>query len=193
THFEFAIEMRQQADLPASKRIQYTNDLSRFGGTDFRTPYSQPGTLLVGSQLYAILPNLDKNVSAPSNWVPGPNLTDQLADTDILPQQRRWNGYLEIDHNLGEGLTASAEALCSYRQVTDQVGAYTAAITVDPTDAFYFNPTSGTEPVNVLYKFTHELGSAVERTRVTTCDSTLSLDKELGDWRFNASFGYGVE
>jgi outer membrane receptor protein involved in Fe transport len=193
THFEFAIEMRQQSDLLASERAQYTNDLSRFGGTDFRTPYSQPGTLLAGSQLYAIPPNLGGNPSVPANWVAKPNLTDQLADTDIFPQQRRWNGYLEIDHNLGEGLTVSAEALCSYRQVTDRVGAYTAAITVNTTDAFYFNPTGGTEPVNVLYKFTHELGSAVERTGVTTCDSTLSLDKELGGWRFNGSLGYGVE
>jgi iron complex outermembrane recepter protein len=195
THIGAAVELRQQDALPANKRNQYTNDLTRFGGNDFRTPYGQPGTLLVGDQMYAIPLSQDGNPLTPASFVPNTeNLSDQLSGSDVLPRQRRWNLYFDLDRELGDQVTGTAEALCSYRQVTDNVGSYAAVLTVDERNPFYINPTGGSGPINIFYRFARELGSTMERARVTTCDSTLALEaKDLGGWHFNGSVGYSTE
>jgi iron complex outermembrane recepter protein len=195
THFEFALELSQQDALAASKRSQYSNDLTRFGGSDFRTPYSQPGTILAGSQMYKIPSGQDGTALTPSSFSPNTaNLTDQLAGTDVFPRQQRWNSYLELDRSLADGVIASAESLCSYRQAKDNAGAYTAAITVDQRSPFYVNPAGGTEPITVFYKFAHEFGSTIERAGVTNCGLTLALDaKAFSGWNFSGSVGYGTE
>jgi iron complex outermembrane recepter protein len=195
THFELAMELRQQNTLSADKRIQYRNDLTRFGGSDFRTPYSQPGTILAGSQTYRIPANQDGTDLTPSSFTANTeNLTDQLAGSNVFPRQRRWNAYIDLDHDFGDGVSGFLTSLCSYRQVTANAGAYTAAITVDQESPFYVNPTGGTEPINILYRFGRELGAMMERARVTTCDSTFELDaKNFRGWHLNGSFGYGTE
>jgi hypothetical protein len=195
THFELAMELRQQDALSADKRSQYTNDLTRFGGIDFRTPYSQPGTILAGSRTYQIPPNQDGTNLTPSSFTANTgNLTDQLEGTDVFPRQRRWNAYVDLDRDFGNGTTGSLTSLCSHRQVTANAGTYTAAITVDPKSPFYVNPTGGTEPINILYRFGRELGAKMERAKVTTCDSALELDAQsFRGWHLNGSLGYGVE
>jgi len=190
THMVLAVEYRDQSALRAWQRDQYTNDLTRFGGSDFRQPYDQPGTLLVGSTLYAIPANRN-GTSLTANTA---NLSDSLAGSDILPRQRRGNVFLYIEHRPADDLRLSAESLCSYRRVTDNAGSYTTAIQVDEQSPFYVNPTGGTGPVNVLYRFARELGPLMERAGVTTCDSTLELDAiDVHGWHFNGSLGYGYE
>jgi iron complex outermembrane recepter protein len=195
THFEFAMELRQQDALPADKRDQYTNNLTRFGGSDFRTPYSQPGTILAGSHTYTIAANPAAADLTPASFLPDTeNLTDQLEGSDVFPRQRRWNTYIDLGRDFGNGVTASATSLCSYRQVVANAGTYTAAITVDQTSAFFVNPTGGTDPVTVLYRFGRELGASIEKARVLTCDSTLEADaRNFRGWHLNGSLGYGVE
>jgi len=195
THFELAVELRQQDALSAGKRSQYTNDLTGFGGNDFRTPYSQPGTILAGSQTYKVPANQDGTDLTPSSFSANTaNLADQLSGSDVFPRQRRWNAYIDLDHDFGNGVTGLAESLCSYRQVTDNAGTYTAAITVDQGNPFYVNPTGGTEPVTVLYRFGRELGATLERAKVVTCNSALELDaRNFHGWHLNGSLGYGVE
>ena len=117
-----------------------------------------------------------------------------MAGSDIFPRQRRWNVYINLDHDFGNDTTGSAESLCSYRQVADNAGSYPAAITVDRSNPFYFNPTGGTQPITILYRFRRELGSSMERATVTTCDSTLELDaRNFRGWHLNGSLGYGVQ
>ncbi|MDB6100399.1 MAG: TonB-dependent receptor [Gammaproteobacteria bacterium] len=195
THFEFAVELRQQEALSAGQRSQYTNDLTRFGGSDFRTPYSQPGTILAAGQTYKIPANQDGTALTPSSFTPNTeNLADQLAGSDVFPRQRRWNAYIDLDRDFGNGTKGFAESLCSYRQVRDNAGTYPAAITVDQGSPFYVNPTGGTEPISILYRFGRELGSSMERATVTTCDSTLELDtKNFRGWHLNGSLGYGIQ
>jgi iron complex outermembrane receptor protein len=195
THLELALELRQQNALAAGARRQYTNDLTRFGGSDFRSPYSQPGTILAGSRTYSIPPNPAGTNLTPSSFSPNTeNLTDQLQGSDVFPRQRRWNTYIDLDRDFGNGVTGLLSSLCSHRQVTANAGAYTAAITVDRNSPFYVNPTGGTEPINILYRFGREIGATIERAKVTTCDSTLELDaRNLRGWHLHGSLGYGVE
>ena len=195
THFEIAMELRQQEALSASARSQYTNNLTRFGGSDLRTPYSQPGTILAGYQTYTLAPNQTRTDLTSSSFLPNTeNLTDQLAGSDVFPRQRRWSTYLDLDRDFGNSVMGWATSLCSYRQVADNAGTYPAAITIDPTSPFYVNPTGGTEPITILYRFAHELGASIQTAKVITCDSTLELDAQnVRGWHLNGSLGYGVE
>jgi len=65
--------------LRASQRSQYTNNLTPFGGSDFRTPFAQPGTLSIGTTLYAIPPGQDGTHLTPGSFTANTvNLADQL-------------------------------------------------------------------------------------------------------------------
>jgi iron complex outermembrane recepter protein len=194
TGLKVAIEYRQQGTLEANERSPYTNNLAPFGGSDFRSSFGQPATLLAGSTFYAVPHNEGPAPLVPGNFVPNTrNLTDTLAGTDIYPRQRLFSAYGVLQRKFGENVNATVDSLCSQRRTLDNSGSYSAEISINPGYPYYVNPTGGTGTVDVLFDFGRDIGQMIEKGNVVKCDSTLEFKLTRGEWHVDGSFGYAFQ
>ena len=171
----WGLELYSRNALHASDRAQVTNNLTPWSGSDYRTPYGNPGSVLdsQGNPLgIPLLPHGTRLSSA--DLLPAPNLYDNYKGTWILPQQRRINGLVSGSFDVTDRTELSLNALLNERWFKTHDVALGAPLTVPSSNPFYVNPVSGgTDPVVVLYGFGDDLGNVVERGRVWSGDLSL--------------------
>jgi iron complex outermembrane receptor protein len=182
-----SLEFYRREALPTSARAYATSDLTPFGGSNFDTFLSNPGTLRVGTTTYAIPKGQNGTHLTAADLVAGTeNLQNMYKDADLLPSQRRLSLYGSGKQEISDHVSAFGDVLLSHREAKIRTGGVPIALTVPNTNPFYVNPTGGTGPVTVDYNFLNDLGPQSADAKVDTADVTAGLELDAGDsWRVN--------
>jgi iron complex outermembrane recepter protein len=190
-----SIEYYHRDALPASARAYGTSDLTAFGGSNFNSPYGNPGTLFVGPTPYAIPTAQNGAHLTAADLVAGTlNLQDRLLEADILPSQKHLSLYGSGKQEITDSIRAYGDVLLSHREATLQATGAQATLPVYSTNPFYVNPTGGTGPVTVDYDFLNDLGPEVNDSRVNTANITAGVEFDAGaSWRLNLYANYARE
>lgn len=192
----WGLELYSRDGLPASERSQATSNLTPWGGSNFNTPYGNPGSILDSKgQLWGIPSGQNGSHLSVDDLLPSPNTYDRSADTWILPQQRRVNGLMNGSYDVSDDTKISFNALANMRWIKTHDAPLTTTLSVPKTNPFYVNPVAGnTNPVEVLYGFGDDLGYITERGTVASGQLTMGLRQQLSsDWTLEASGGYTYE
>jgi len=172
--------------LPASARGRATSDLRAWGGSDFRTPYGSPGTVVgAQGQTWAV-----PKTGGPT-FEPGANLYDEWSNVDILPQQRRGSLMAHGTVHIDDAFTVWADGLVSDRRMQKNTNpGYPATLVVPETNPYYVDPTGVGGPVILEYGFGNLLGPLAAHTETFTGMAALGAEMHSDTWRFRSQFSY---
>ena len=182
--------------LPASERPRAGNaDLRPFGGTDRRTYYSSPGTIVgydpalgAYAPLFAI-PQTEGPL-APGDFRPGEaNLENHLAGTNVLGRQTRHSLFAAMNQTFG-GVTVSGDLRYGRRDFDTRSGAATAILTVDSRNPYFVSPI-GAAQHEIAYSFRNDIGNTRSSGRVEAIGASLGAEMEIGQgWRASGYLAY---
>lgn len=189
-------EYWRRDNLPASKRPFMTENLTPFGGPDYRSNWANPGTIIAANgQIFAIPSGQDGRNLQPFELNPGVfNRADRIKLTDILPRQRTMSVYGAADQSLGSGFGLFARALYADRRyhVSKMIfGPLT--VSVPTSNPFYVDPIGTGEPVTVLYDPYADFGPEGQKGSAKALNAQLGITKEAGPWRIELTAGYGLQ
>jgi iron complex outermembrane recepter protein len=189
-HSMIGLEYDDRSALPNADRAFETSDLRSFGGNNFDVPYASPGTIVVGSQTWAI-------PKAPHGaLVPGvTNLYDPQTDADALPGQRRLNLYGTVSQSAGERVGVFGQFLLTDRtmQLISPI-AIPLILTVPTINPFYENPAGGHDPVLVISGAQGYFGAPRVRNELHAASATVGANLLLSaHWVATASLDYAFE
>lgn len=185
----------QRRDSLAGSRRDYTAsaDLRRFGGTDHRLYYSQPGTVLTVDPVsfaltpsYAIPAGQDGTRLAPGDFLAGQtNFANQRQGNDILPTQERGSVYLAATQAVGDRVTLNAEARYSDRRFSTIGYAPMTIMTVTRNNPYFVSP-NGASSHYIAYSLANETGGSKSAGEVQSRSLTLGAKIDLpAAWRLD--------
>jgi outer membrane receptor protein involved in Fe transport len=195
-----AYEYSQRDNLQATDRdFARSADLRPFGGSDFRSFYSNPGTIIGAGPtgalvpLFAIPPGQNGTALTPASFLPGASLSSSIVGTDLLPSQTRHSGYAIVRQDLVPGIQIFAEGRYGHRAYEYAGPASTTVIQVTAANPFFVSPNG--QPFSLIaYSFIDELGAVRDRGTVEAWSGTTGLTADLGgDWSLDAYAGYAEE
>lgn len=176
-----SLEYWRRGDLPAGDRVQSADsDLTSLGGGNFDTLLGNPGTIMIGTQTWAIPSGQDGRSLTAADLTPGTvNLHDSNTGTDVLPSHERWSAVGTLRQELGEASRLTIDATFSSRHSTYLNPPDEQLIEVPDTNPFYVNPTGGRDPVTVLYGFGSDFGPVKDDALVRNSNLAVSLATAL--------------
>lgn len=198
-HILLAYEYYRRERLPSDARL-YTRsaDLRPFGGSDWRSYVSNPGTVLgiVGGALvpaWRIPSGQNGTGLVASDFTPGANLENFRAGIDILPRQERHSLYATLGQELGGGLSLFAEGRYARRNFRSSGQASQAILQIDARNPYFVSPT-GAASDNIAYSFAREIGPIRQSGRVEAWSATAGFDWNLlRDWHLEGYFSRARE
>lgn len=178
--------------LPAAARTQATSDLRPFRGPNFGSLFA--GNLSIGGETWAIQAPASPTAANPTLLKGTTNTYDTRRNTDILPAQERESVYLNSQIDLQSRCTLELGGLTSRRHITAYSAPVGSPISVPFTNAYYFNPTGGSQPLNIEFGFQNLLGPARLEGRVWDGNLITTARCPLaGAWSLETSVGYTFE
>lgn len=195
-HGLFAFDFYSRDNLPAARREMAKSDLTEYGGSNFDTPQSNPGNILLDKTIWAIPHGQDGTGLTPGEFARGtPNLQDRNLGADILPVQRRLTGFGTWRHQATDQLTLFGDMLLGQRDVRGAGTGANGAIVVPVTNAFYAAPVplATRVPLMMSYSFYDDLGPVMTDVRIRSMDFTAGAERNLGAWNTTATLGYATE
>jgi iron complex outermembrane receptor protein len=195
-----AFEYYERDSLAANERAQATADLRRFGGDDFRSNNSNPGTIDFGPLTFAIPAGQDGTGLTIADLVPNTqNMGDKWEHADILPEQERWSAYGHLRHALSDDVDLFADALLTDRRAIGRTGNANQLLPVPCSNPFSITGLCPPEPdpqafVPVAYDFTEDLGPLVGDAEVVTGNMAAGFSRTIGtDWDVTTTAGFALE
>lgn len=199
-HALIAYEYSLRERLRASQRdFTRSADLRPFGGSDWRSFFSNPGTILGFSAsgalvpVYAVPRGQDGQGLAPGDFVPGANLENFREQVDTLPRQERHSVYATAEQELGTGIRVFAEGRYGRRDFVYDGPASTAVMQVLPTNPYFVSP-AGTPFALVGYSFARDLGPIRQQGRIEAWNAVAGVAVDaFDDWQIEAHGTYSAE
>jgi iron complex outermembrane recepter protein len=192
-----SFEYFQRDPLLARDRPQFSNDLTALGGTNFDSFYGAgPGTLIAGSQTYALPKSLNGSAATASALVPGTsNSYDLYQGAYVTPEESRWSLFSKESQHLTDALQLHFEGLFVRRHISNISGAATPlSLLVPSSNPYYLNPSGGTDSVYVLGGSSVYFGAPSNENRIDTGNFSLGLSTSLfEDWTADLTTGYTFE
>lgn len=190
-----ALEYYERGALAADDRDLAMSDLRGFGGDNFDTREGNPGTILGGTQTWAIPSGQDGTALLPSDLTAGTaNLYGLRSGSDLHPEQERVSALVSVRQELRDGVGLFADALYAYREAKAASPGLRALLVVPDANPFYVNPAGGTDPVIVAYSFLDDLGPLAQDVEVETINAALGARAAIGnDWQLTGYGGYALE
>jgi iron complex outermembrane recepter protein len=195
-------EYQDREALPASARDRAGDaDLRRFGGSDRRSIYANPGNIVTFDAarggyvpLFAIPEGQDGTALRPSDFrADRVNLENTRAGMNVLGRQTRHSVFAAGHQSFGERLTLSGDLRLGWRDWETVGTPAPALITVDTRNPFFVSPTGATSH-QIAYNFGEDIGRA--RIFGETENAGVSLGAELklfGDWRADGYLAWARE
>jgi iron complex outermembrane receptor protein len=162
--FLFSVEYYNRTALPANARVEETQNLTSLGGSDWRSSFCSPGTIVSGNQSWAI-PSVPAGALTASQLVAGTvNRCNRLANTDVLPSDQRVSFFLRGNATLTADLDVWAEALIVDRRASASAPSASATLSVPAQNPFYVAPkgTAFGAPVSIQYNFDSVFGPTAD-------------------------------
>jgi iron complex outermembrane receptor protein len=180
--------------LSGADRSFATEDLTPYGGPDYRLPYATPGNIIADDgSIYAIPAGQNGRGLTAAQLLPGQtNLLDESKVQDLLPVQTTVSLYAAGDQQLGAGISFYARLLYAHRRFSaiNPLASF-EPYTVPVTNPFYVDPTGSGQPVTVDYGFAKELGPERQTGTVDGLTTSEGIKGHLGTWTLDASGAYG--
>ncbi|MEJ1961527.1 MAG: TonB-dependent receptor [Gammaproteobacteria bacterium] len=194
-HGLLALDFYSRDNLTAASRRQAHSDLRSFGGSNFDSERSGPGNIVYSPDSWAIPKGQDGTGLTPASFQRGTvNLQDRYEGADILPSQQRWSAFGTWRQNLTDRLSFYGDALFGQRNIRGNGTGQPGLFLVQPTNAFYVNPTGVPGPVAVEYNFLDDLGPQLSEARVQSLEANGGLELRFGsEWHARISAGYTSE
>lgn len=195
-------EYYQRDALSAADRPRAGDaDLRRYGGTDRRMIYANPGNLLIydaaqGGYIsaYALPAGQDGTNLQPGDFIAGGvNRSNQRAGMNVLPNQERHSLYLSGHQDLGQRLSLSADARWGRREWDTVSAPILTLITVNAGNPYFVSPTGAASHI-VGYSFVNELPNPRLGGDAESLGLSFGADLELtGDWRLIGYLAHAAE
>ena len=192
----FSYEYYEREALAKATREQTENsDLGPLGGSNWSLPFDNPGTIVTGPQTWAIPAGQDGTDLEPTDFVSGTqNLGNSNEGAGLLPEQKRHSAFGTLQYEITENFRVGIDALYSQREALFGGTGIIANLIVPNTNPFYVNPTGGTGPIIVRYKFLDDLGPANVDARVESKSVGLGLEFDIGgQWTLAMQGSHGQE
>jgi outer membrane receptor protein involved in Fe transport len=196
-----AYEYQRRDSLAAADRaFTRSADLRPSGGDDFRSYFSNPGTIVGPSPAtgaivprFAIPGGTNGIGLTPAQFLPGANLQTLYEGADLLPQQTRHNGYLLVRQAVGSGIELSAQGRYGRRHFSYASAPSSTILTVNAANPFFVSP-DGAPSSLIAYWFGDELGPIRNRGTVQSWSVSTGLTADLGRrWALDLYAGYAAE
>lgn len=195
----FGYQYLKRDNLPRSSRA-YTasDDLTRFGGSDYRSVASNPGNILdpaTGLPAFAIPANQDGTSLAPSQLLSNTTNYNNTGTTgDLLPQQQMHSAFVNVSQTIGSRGEFFAEGRFTKRRVEEQQAGAGQTLFVPSSNPYFVDPFGGSAEVAVAYNFIDDFGPQRLFGDVEAYLGTVGIDLELpSNWRVNTAVSYGRE
>jgi outer membrane receptor for ferrienterochelin and colicin len=186
-----------RGDLPADDRAlsAANTNFTAYGGSDFRYPNGNPGTILDSNNrpAYAIPKGQNGTNLTVSQLIPGAiNYEDMVSTTDDLPRQQMQAAFFSLTQRIGDSLELSADGRIGSRRVVFSQYGQARDLTVPSTNPFYVNPFAGTDAVTVAYDFTKDLGPQIQHGTTDVYSIAVGAKGQLpGGWQIELTGTYG--
>lgn len=183
--------------LRGDREFAATNDKRPFGGSDFRTNFSNPGNILgpTFQPAFAIPFGQDGTNLVPGDLIPGlVNRREGTELSNLIGESTAESAFVVLTQELSERLELSADVRISRREFDDTFAAPIATLVVPSTNPFYVNPSGGSGPVFVNYNFAFDLGPGRSSGEVNALSGGASARYRISDnWRLLVAGSYGEE
>jgi len=192
--FMISGEYNKRDTLFASDRDFYTDDLSAYGGPDFRSTNSAPGNITVGGISYAIPSGNGENLTASDFTAGTQNLQSRYLGAGVLPEQERSSAAFTLEQEVTDTIEFYAHGFYAERDGVVTSTALSASFVVPESNAFFVNPGAEGEAVSVAYSFVNELGFEQNASSQVAYHITAGLNFELSDsWSGNVFYARGFD
>ncbi|URW75888.1 TonB-dependent receptor [Sphingomonas donggukensis] len=189
-----AYQYSERGSLPGAQRRYATDDLRPFGGGDFRSLFTTPGTLIAANgAIFGIPAGQDGRSLTRGQLIPGQiSRRDVRKETDLLAAQRSHAVYVAADQKVTDWLSGYVRGFYARREFDfTRSLAPEVPVRVPVTNAFYVDPIGTREPVTVRYDFKADFGLERRIGSVDGATGTAGLAARFGPWRVDLSGSYG--
>jgi len=193
----FAYQFSTRDALPSAKR-SYARDADKrpFGGDDFSSTASNPGTIRDPVTLlpsYAIPPGQNGKGLRPADLIPGENRFNWIAGDDLLPKREAHSAYLSASQHLGDRWELAGFARVHMRDISEHGFAESRQLNIPNTNAYFVSPFDAAS-VLVDYNFGADLGTTDLQGSTHMGFGSISLTGAIRDrWRATLTGSYGRE
>lgn len=195
-HLTLGYEFYRRGNLAASARPYATEDLTAYGGPDYRKTFANPGTIIAANgEVFGIPAGQDGTSLTAADLLAGTaNYADGRANSDILPHVERHAAFGVLTQELTSWLTFKAEGFYADRRTArrsypDNYG----NVVVPVTNPFYVDPIGTDQPVTVNYSFEKDLGIETQLVTVRAFSAVAGIEAHLGAWRADLGGTYSEQ
>ncbi|MET0497823.1 MAG: TonB-dependent receptor [Steroidobacteraceae bacterium] len=195
-HVMLTYDFYHKSALPASERYQSSDsDLRRWGGSNFSSRFSSPGTLLIGNQSYAIPHNQNGTALTADSFIPGVNYQNLNEDRDVTSEQQRHSGLVAMSQSISDSVKLSADAFFAQRQARTDNRGLQATLIVPVSNPFRVLPVGASAGRYIVqYNFGGDLGPQTFRADVDTLNTSAAVKVKLPKkWELTTSLVYAEE
>lgn len=176
-----------------------SSDLRSLGGTDWRQPGGSPANIIADGRTYAIPDGQDGTALTPADFVGlegTPNLFNERATTDLMPEIQRHNAFLHVTQRIGAVELLAAARASLEENVRRTSSTAIQDFTVTDANPWFVDPTnSGLTQVQVdNYSISEEAGSVSTLGEIDAFGATLGAQVEFAEnWSGDLSFNWSKE
>lgn len=189
-----AYQFTDRGNLSGSERDYATDDLRPFGGGDFRSLFTTPGTIIAANgAIFGIPAGQDGRALRADQLIPGQvSRRDVRKETDLLARQRSHAVFAGLDQDVTDGIGLYLRGLWARRDYRfNRTLLPEAVVRVPVTNAFYVDPIGTRQPVQVRYDFGRDFGREYRTGGAEGLTATAGVTADLGSWRAELVGSYG--
>ena len=188
-----SFEIHHRGALAASSRSYARSDLRPYGGPNFDSPASVPGTLLVGEDSYAIPRNPSGTALNFTGLTSGTaNLSDLHQNAQLLPAQDQRSFFGGIHQSSSDRLMLFGTMLWSDRYATEAQGDQRITRLIPPSNPFLLNRPA--DRVQIAYDLVRDAGVLVNDAGVRVINLVAGFDFMITPlWKWSASVEEALE
>lgn len=191
--FMLAYEHVDRSNLAGDDRDFFTGDQRPSGGRDYRTTRCNPGTLVIGTNTYAI-PTGGLTAANAGSLVAGTaNRCNELPGQDLFPKQKYDSVASTFTLELAPWASFIADGYYSDRSFYRRAAYASTRLTVPQTNAWFVRPAGFTGTSYAIdYSFINDLptNNSIGHARNWQLTPGLRFELPFG-WQLEALAGYG--
>jgi iron complex outermembrane receptor protein len=158
-HWVFGVAIHSTDALPSSRRALATSDLTRWGGGNFDTLFTNPGNVVMqDGRILGIPRNQDGTSLTLADLLPMTNLGDRMEHNDVIASQKLKSSYGSMKFAVNDRLMLTLDGHFAHRQARAAAGSASALLRVPNNNPLAQQLTTPGGFVSVAYDFFDDLG-----------------------------------